>query len=68
LYEYSNNQTSFKTDYNMMKTFIVIFKALIFKKIENVAVYEEVCRDILGNESFFLFNLDKLIINVSCIF
>jgi len=64
LNEYSNNQTSLKTEYNMMKTFFVIFKALIFKKIENVTVYEEVCRDILGNESFFLFNLDKLIINV----
>ena len=31
------------------------------KKIENSTVYEELCRDILGNEAYFLFNMDKLI-------
>lgn len=46
------------------KNFIIIYKALIHKKIENTSVYEELCRDILGNESYFLFNLDKLINSV----
>lgn len=31
------------------------------KKIENSNVFEEHCRDILGNESCFIFSLDKLI-------
>ena len=31
------------------------------KKIDNSTIYEELCRDILGNESYFLFNMDKLI-------
>jgi histone deacetylase complex regulatory component SIN3 len=46
------------------KNFIVIYKALIHKKIESSSIYEELCRDILGNESYFLFNLDKLINSV----
>jgi paired amphipathic helix protein Sin3a len=39
----------------------VIYKALIHKKIDNASFYEELCRDILGNESYFLFNMDKLV-------
>ena len=45
----------------VFKNFIIIYKALLLKKIENATVYEELCRDILGNESYFLFNMDKLI-------
>ena len=45
----------------IFKNFIIIYKALLLKKIENSTVYEELCRDILGNESYFLFNMDKLI-------
>jgi histone deacetylase complex regulatory component SIN3 len=45
----------------VFKNFIIIYKALLLKKIENANVYEELCRDILGNESYFLFNMDKLI-------
>ena len=45
----------------VFKNFIIIYKALLLKKIENTNVYEELCRDILGNESYFLFNMDKLI-------
>ena len=45
----------------VFKNFIIIYKALLLKKIENTTVYEELCRDILGNESYFLFNMDKLI-------
>jgi histone deacetylase complex regulatory component SIN3 len=45
----------------VFKNFIIIYKALLLKKIENSTVYEELCRDILGNESYFLFNMDKLI-------
>jgi len=45
----------------IFKNFIIICKALLLKKIENITVYEELCRDILGNESYFLFNMEKLI-------
>ena len=45
----------------IFKNFIIIYKALLLKKIENITVYEELCRDILGNESYFLFNIEKLI-------
>ena len=45
----------------VFKNFIIIYKALLLKKIENSTIYEELCRDILGNESYFLFNMDKLI-------
>ena len=45
----------------VFKNFIIIYKALLLKKIENSTVYEELGRDILGNESYFLFNMDKLI-------
>ena len=45
----------------VFKNFIIIYKAFLLKKIENSTVYEELCRDILGNESYFLFNMDKLI-------
>ena len=45
----------------VFKNFIIIYKALLLKKIENTTVYEELCRDILGNEAYFLFNMDKLI-------
>ena len=45
----------------VFKNFIIIYKALLLKKIENSTVYEELCRDILGNEAYFLFNMDKLI-------
>ena len=45
----------------IFKNFIIIYKALLLKKIENITVYEELCRDILGNESYFLFNMEKLI-------
>ena len=79
LYEYSlsvSNEGSFYssrsfskdslsgTEGSTFKHFIVIYKALIHKKIENSSIYEELCRDILGNESYFLFNLDKLINSV----
>jgi paired amphipathic helix protein Sin3a len=60
LYEYSitgdNNLNNL-----MFKNFIVIYKALIHKKIDNTTFYEDLCRDVLGNESYFLFNLDKLV-------
>ena len=46
---------------NVFKNYLIIYKALLHKKIENSTVYEELCRDILGNESYFLFNMDKLI-------
>ena len=45
----------------VFKNFIIIYKAFLLKKIENSNAYEELCRDILGNESYFLFNMDKLI-------
>ena len=45
----------------IFKNFIIIYKALLLKKIENSTIYEELCRDILGNEAYFLFNMDKLI-------
>ena len=45
----------------IFKNYIIVYKALLLKKIENSTVYEELCRDILGNEAYFLFNMDKLI-------
>ncbi len=75
LYEYSiMNDTSYfsgnpnGSDYTIFKNFIIIYKALIHKKVENSNIYEELCRDILGNESCFLFSLDKLINSVILFF
>ena len=45
----------------VFKNYIIIYKAFLHKKIENSTFYEELCREILGNESYFLFNMDKLI-------
>ena len=56
-----NSRNSDSPESLVFKNFIIIYKALLLKKIENSTVYEELCRDILGNESYFLFNMDKLI-------
>ena len=56
-----NNRSSDSPESLVFKNFVIIYKALLLKKIENSTVYEELCRDILGNESYFLFNMDKLI-------
>ena len=46
----------------VFKNYIIIYKAFLHKKvIENSTIYEELCREILSNESYFLFNMDKLI-------
>lgn len=52
-------------DMTLLKNFVTIYKAFVHKKIENSNAYEEFCRDILGNESYFLLNIDKLINSVS---
>ena len=52
----------------LLKNFVTIYKAFLHKKIENSNAYEEFCRDILGNESYFLLNIDKLINSVSFFF
>ncbi len=52
-------------DTTLLKNFVMIYKAFLHKKIENSNAYEEYCRDILGNESYFLLNIDKLINSVS---
>lgn len=68
---FSNNSNNQSIEQNStpaeFKNFIIIYKALLHKKIENTTMYEELCRDILGNESYFLFNVDKLINSVSII-
>ena len=56
-----NSRNSDSPESLVFKNFIIIYKALLLKKIENSTLYEELCRDILGNESYFLFNMDKLI-------
>ena len=56
-----NSRSSDSPESLVFKNFVIIYKALLLKKIENSTVYEELCRDILGNESYFLFNMDKLI-------
>jgi hypothetical protein len=56
----NNTKTTEKNDISLFKNFIIIYKALVHKKLENNNIYEELCREILGNESYFLFNLDKL--------
>ena len=74
LYEYSiSSEANYGTkpatnDLTILKYFVIVYKALIHKKIENTTNYEELCRDILGNESYYVFNLDKLINSVSWIF
>ena len=57
----NGNRSSDSPESLVFKNFVIIYKALLLKKIENSTVYEELCRDILGNESYFLFNMDKLI-------
>ena len=59
--EKTNSKDGNSVESLVFKNFIIIYKALLLKKIENANVYEELCRDILGNESYFLFNMDKLI-------
>ena len=56
-----NSRSSDSPESLVFKNFVIIYKALLLKKIENSTVYEELCRDILGNEAYFLFNMDKLI-------
>ena len=59
-----NNRSSDSPESLVFKNFVIIYKALLLKKIENSTIYEELCRDILGNESYFLFNMDKLISSI----
>ena len=59
--EKNNSKDGDSVESLIFKNFIIVYKALLLKKIENSTVYEELCRDILGNEAYFLFNMDKLI-------
>lgn len=61
----SENIDGKANDMTLLKNFVTIYKAFVHKKIENSNAYEEYCRDILGNESYFLLNIDKLINSVS---
>lgn len=60
----SENIDGKQNDMTLLKNFVTIYKAFLHKKIENSNAYEEYCRDILGNESYFLLNIDKLINSV----
>ena len=61
------NQNTFKEESKIkLCKFLILFNGLCLKKIENSNQFEEICRDILGNESYFLLNFDKLIQNVCC--
>ncbi len=64
-YQTSENIDERHSDMSLLKNFVTIYKAFVHKKIENSNAYEEYCRDILGNESYFLLNIDKLINSVS---
>ena len=55
-----NSRSSDSPESLVFKNFVIVYKALLLKKIDNSTVYEELCRDILGNEAYFLFNMDKL--------
>ena len=44
-----NSRNSNSPESLVFKNFVIIYKALLLKKIENSTVYEELCRDILGN-------------------
>lgn len=61
----SENIDGKANDMTLLKNFVTIYKAFVHKKIENSNAYEEYCRDILGNESYFLLNIDKLINSVN---
>ena len=61
----NNNDIDIKgNDMCLLKNFVTIYKAFLHKKIDNLNLYEEYCREILGNESYFLLNIDKLINSV----
>jgi len=60
----SDNIDGKANDMTLLKNFVTIYKAFLHKKIENSNAYEEYCREILGNESYFLLNIDKLINSV----
>lgn len=45
--------------------FIVLFKLLTHKKVDNQNNFEDLCKDVLGDESYLLINLDKNITAVS---
>lgn len=67
--EINNNNANFNYSNNtntnlLLKNFITIYKAFLHKKIDNLNLYEEYCREILGNESYFLLNIEKLISSV----
>lgn len=57
----NNLTTDSKTKLNY---FTALFKAYVSRKFENPNTYEDLCRDVLGNESYFLINFDKQILNV----
>jgi len=63
-YQTNENVDGKVSDTALLKNFVTIYKAFVHKKIENSNAYEEYCRDILGNESYFLLNIDKLINSV----
>jgi hypothetical protein len=67
--ENDTNNNNIKVNENnnksLLRNFITIYKAFLHKKIDNLNLYEEYCREILGNESYFLLNVDKLINSVN---
>jgi hypothetical protein len=44
--------------------FIALFKMSIYKMIDNQNSFEDTCKDILGDDSYLLINLDKMILLV----
>lgn len=64
-YQNGDNSENKTTDMTLFKYYVAIYKALIHKKIDNSNALEELCRDILGNDSYFLLNIDKLINSVN---
>ncbi|MCQ2819202.1 MAG: hypothetical protein MJ252_18215 [archaeon] len=60
-HSHSHSQSNTECTPEVFKNYFIIYKALLHKKLENPTIYEELCRDILGNESYFLFNMDKLV-------
>jgi len=68
LFEFStsNNlsgQSTHSIDY--LKLYVIIFKIYVQKETESSIGYEEICKEIFGNEYYYLTNIYKLMNSVT---
>lgn len=58
LFEYASEQ-----NLEIFKVFFIAFRALIHKQLDQ-SNYEEICKELLGNEFYFFYSLDKILSSV----